>query len=79
MDGASAFAVGCIGFGASFAEVFDASTEGFAVAFGASEAAGLAGAVATAAVAGAFALVAGAEEVSVFAAEVGVDEAGAVC
>lgn len=39
----------------------------------------LVGAVATAAVAGAFALVAGAEEVSVFAAEVGVDEAGAVC
>lgn len=49
------------------------------IGFGASEVAGLVGAVATAAVAGAFALVAGAEEVSVFAAEVGVDEAGAVC
>ena len=60
-------------------EQFGASAEGFAVAFGASEVAGLVGAVATAAVAGAFALVAGAEEVSVFAAEVGVDEAGAVC
>lgn len=66
-----AFEAGCVGFGAS--------AEGFAVAFGASEVAGLVGAVATAAVAGAFALVAGAEEVSVFAAEVGVDEAGAVC
>lgn len=67
----------CTGFGASFAEVFDASAEGFVVAFGASEVAGLAGAVATAA--GAFALVAEAEEVSVFAVEEGVDEAGAVC
>ena len=63
----------------SFLVVAPVSTTTSSMSAGASEVAGLVGAVATAAVAGAFALVAGAEEVSVFAAEVGVDEAGAVC
>ena len=77
VDRASAFAVGCAGFGVSFTETFGDSTEDFAVAFGASEAVGLAGVEAVAV--GVFALVVAVAEASTFAVEEEADEAGAVC